>query len=42
MNRDHDIHEALEAIWSARELERENVASIQEVSKVILSEELIG
>ena len=38
---DHAIHEALEAIWSARELERRNIESVQEVSKVILSEELL-
>lgn len=41
MTGNHAIDEALEAIWSARELEREKIESIQEVSKVILSEELI-
>jgi DtxR family Mn-dependent transcriptional regulator len=40
MNKDHAIHEALEAIWSARELDRDNIASSQEVSKSILSDEL--
>lgn len=39
---DHAVHEALEAIWSARELERENIASIQEVSKVMLTDELVA
>ena len=41
MTGNHAIDEALEAIWSARELEREKIDSIQEISKVILSEELI-
>ena len=39
---DHAVHEALEAIWSARELERENISSIQEVSKVMLTDDLIA
>lgn len=42
MTGNHSIDEALEAIWTARELEREKIDSIQEVSKVILSEELIA
>jgi DtxR family Mn-dependent transcriptional regulator len=42
MIEDHGIHEALEAIWSARELEREKIESIQEVSKVILTDDLLN
>ncbi len=41
MIEDHAIHEALEAIWSARELQRQNIDSIQEVSKVLLSDDLL-
>jgi DtxR family Mn-dependent transcriptional regulator len=42
MIEDHAIHEALEAIWSARELDLRKIDSIREVSKVILSEELVA
>ena len=41
MTEDHDIHEALEAIWSARELDLKKIESIREVSKVAISDELL-
>jgi len=37
----HAIHEALEAIWSARELDLKKIESIREVSKVLISDELV-
>ena len=42
MIQDHDIHEALEAIWSARELDLKKIDSIREVSKVTISDDLLA
>jgi DtxR family Mn-dependent transcriptional regulator len=42
MIEDHDIHEALEAIWSARELDLKKIDSIREVSKITISDELLA
>ena len=41
MIEEHAIHEALEAIWSARELDLKKIESIREVSKVSISDELL-
>ena len=41
MDKEHAVHEALEAIWSARELELRKIESIREVSKVEISDELL-
>jgi DtxR family transcriptional regulator, Mn-dependent transcriptional regulator len=38
----HSIEEALEGIWSAREQGRERLAAVQEVTKVVLSPELVA
>jgi DtxR family Mn-dependent transcriptional regulator len=42
MIEDHDIHEALEAIWSARELDLKKIDSIRQVSKITISDELLA
>jgi DtxR family Mn-dependent transcriptional regulator len=42
MIEDHAIHEALEAIWSARELDLRKIDSIREVSRVVFSGELVA
>lgn len=41
MSDEHAVHEALEAIWSAREIDLKKIDSIREVSKVEISDELV-
>lgn len=41
MHETRSLEEALEGIWTARELQKKSLASIQEASKVPLSEELV-
>jgi DtxR family transcriptional regulator, Mn-dependent transcriptional regulator len=38
----HSVEEALEGLWSARELGKEQIAAIQEVTKVALGPELVA
>lgn len=42
MHQTQSLEEALEGIWTARELQKKTLDSIQQVSKIPLSEELVG